>query len=84
MKQPTNQAEKWNFHIISFPESEKTKQEIMLEKSVSDLVDMMRELADLGRMTGREDLPRHVYLTVCNVLADATRFAIAKERRGAQ
>lgn len=84
MKQPTNQAVKRDFQVISFPESAKTKQEIMLEKSVSDLVDMMRELEDLGRVTGREDLPRHVYLTVCNVLADATRFAVAQERRGAQ
>lgn len=84
MKQPTKQAVKRGFQVITFPESGKTRQEIRLEKSVSDLVDMMRELEALGRMTGREGLPERVYLTVCNVLADATRFATAQERRGAQ
>lgn len=75
------QTEKPECKVISFPEDEKKKRERKLEKSVSDLVDIMRELAELGRKTGTEGLPESVYLAFCHVLMDATRLAVMEERR---
>lgn len=76
-KQTTEQM----LELISFPQMEKTKDEAKLEKSVSELVDTMRELENLGRMTGRKSLPIDVYLAVINVLMDAVHLAVHQERR---
>jgi len=80
MGQPAKQATERNFEVISFPEREKTKLEINLERSVSSLVDTMRELVELERITGRTGLPQDVYLAFCHTLMDALRLAKANNQ----
>lgn len=81
MEQPKKQAIERNFRVIHFPEKEKTKLEIKLERSVSDLVDAMRELAEVEQMTGRNGLPERVYISFTSVIMDAVRLAKAKGRK---
>lgn len=75
MRQQTRQAAAGELEVISFPEREKTKQEIKLEKSKSDLVDTMRELVEVERMTGHEGLSARVYITFTSILMDAVHLA---------
>lgn len=78
VEQPKKQTAERDFKVIHFPE--KSKLELNLEQSVSDLVDAMRELKELGRMTGREGLPERVYLAFTSVLLGATSLAKAEDR----
>lgn len=62
-------------NVIQLQMSERTKQEVALDRSVGDLVDTMRELVLVEKLTGRAGLPQRVYLAFSGVLMYAIRFA---------
>lgn len=46
--------------VIQFQQPEKSRQEVALDRSIDDLVAIMRELDMVGKMTGRIGLPQRV------------------------
>lgn len=59
--------------VINMPKAEMTKQEVDLIKSVDDLVEAMRELHQVEKMTGKTGLTARVYLAVTGVMMAAIR-----------
>lgn len=62
-------------NVIQLQMSERMKQEVALDRSIDDLVDAMRELVLVEKLTGRAGLPQRVYLAFSGVLMYAIRFA---------
>ena len=62
-------------NVIQFQASERTKREIALDRSMGDLVDTMRELMLVEKLTGRAGLPQRVCLAFSDALMCAMRFA---------
>ena len=61
-------------NVIQLPMGERTKRERALNRSVDDLVDTMRELVLVEKLTGRSGLPQRVCLTFSDALMCAMRF----------
>lgn len=55
-------------NVIQFQASERTKREIALDRSMGDLVDTMRELVLVEKLTGRAGLPQRVCLAFSDAL----------------
>ena len=66
------------FRVFSFKPSEKSKREVALDKSVDALVDAMRELALVERMTCRSGLSQRVCLAFVDVLVDSMHLVNGK------
>lgn len=64
-----------SLRVIQFQPSGKTTREIALNKSVVELTDAMRELAQVEKMTGRAGLPQRVCLAFVGVLVEAMHLA---------
>lgn len=62
-------------NVIPLQIGEQTKTERALNRSIDDLVDAMRELVLVEKLTGRAGLPQRVYLAFSGVLMYAIRFA---------
>lgn len=62
-------------NVINLQVGERTKQEIAFDRSMDDLVDTMRELMLVEKMTGRAGLPQRVCLAFSDALMCAMRFA---------
>lgn len=62
-------------NVIPLQIVEQTKTERTLNRSIDDLVDAMRELVLVEKLTGRAGLPQRVYLAFSGVLMYAIRFA---------
>lgn len=64
--------------VLPFHPREKSKQELSLDRSVDELVDVMRELSLVEKQTGRTGLPQRVFLAFSYVLSDAMHLAGVK------
>lgn len=62
-------------NVINLQVGERTKQEIAFDRSMDDLVDTMRELVLVEKMTGRAGLPQRVCWAFSDALMCAMRFA---------
>lgn len=62
-------------NVIQLPMGEYTKRECALDRSMGDLVDTMRELVLVEKMTGRAGLPQRVCWAFSDALMCAMRFA---------
>lgn len=65
--------------VIQFQPREKTKREVSLDKSVDDLVNVMRELILVEKQTGRTGLSQRVFLAFSYTLSDAMHLAGVRE-----
>lgn len=62
-------------NVIPFQMGEQGKNGRALDRSIDDLVDAMRELVLVEKLTGRAGLPQRVYLAFSGVLMYAIKFA---------
>ncbi len=62
-------------NVIQLPIGEYAKRERALDRSMGDLVDTMRELVLVEKMTGRAGLPQRVCWAFSDALMCAMRFA---------
>ena len=83
MTKRKSQAAEKKLELISFPERERTKLEVRLEKSKLDLVETFCELQAVEQMTAHEGLSARVYIAFTSVLMDALHLAQEEiEERG--
>lgn len=66
------------FKVLSFQPSEKSKREVALDKSMNALVDAMRELALVEKMTCRTGLSQRVCLAFVDVLVESMHLVNGK------
>lgn len=64
--------------VLQFQPREKTRREASLDKSVDELVDVMRELFLVEKQTGRTGLPQRVFLAFTYTLSCAMHLAGVK------
>lgn len=62
-------------NVIQLPMGELAKRERALDRSMDDLVDTMRELVLVEKLTGRAGLPQRVCLAFSDALMCAMRLA---------
>ena len=62
-------------NVIPLPMGEHANRERALDRSMGDLVDTMRELVLVEKLTGRAGLPQRVCLAFSDALMCAMRFA---------
>lgn len=71
----TFRSEATALNVIPFQVGEQMKRETALGRSIEDLVDVMRELILVEKLTGRSGLPQRVYIAFSNALMSAMRLA---------
>lgn len=69
------------FKVLQFQPKEKAEQEMSLEQSINDLVDIMRELDRIGKVVGWIGLPERVYLAFSHTLMHSLKLAKALNER---
>lgn len=69
------------FKVLEFQPKEKSEEEMSLEQSINDLVDIMRELDRIGKVVGWIGLPERVYLACSHTLIHSLKLAQALNER---
>lgn len=61
-------------HVIQFQSKRRSRREIAFDKSMDDLLEAMRELRLIEKMTGRSGLPERVCLAFSDTIMCAMRL----------